>query len=196
MSSIFVCLLLFLIQVVPSFSVMSSCHLLLGRPLDLFPLLGCHSVHRLVHLLSFNLAIWPAHFHFCFSVYSMISMIFVLFLIYAHYRYAGLFQNGTGAQWDGDTMGRGHNEDRPIKLTAQLEQSTYGQELCAGNPNASRVGVSRSTIHAIKTLNTTVQSICVYLHLLPMYNRQKWTHVKQKQKKNWLWFSMRSAATC
>ena len=47
----------FLIQVVPSFSVMSSCHLLLGRPLDLFPLLGCHSVHRLVHLLSFNLAI-------------------------------------------------------------------------------------------------------------------------------------------
>ena len=63
---------------------MSSCHLLLGRPLDLFPLLGCHSVHRLVHLLSFNLAIWPAHFHFCFSVYSMISMIFVLFLISAH----------------------------------------------------------------------------------------------------------------
>ena len=85
MSSIFVCLLIaFLIQVVPSFSVMSSCHLLLGRPLDLFPLLGCHSVHRLVHLLSFNLAIWPAHFHFCFSVYSMISMIFVLFLISAH----------------------------------------------------------------------------------------------------------------
>ena len=63
---------------------MSSCHLLLGRPLDLFRLLGCHSVHRLVHLLSFNLAIWPAHFHFCFSVYSMISMIFVLFLISAH----------------------------------------------------------------------------------------------------------------
>ena len=74
----------FLIQVVPSFSVMSSCHLLLGRPLVLFPLLGCYSVHRLVHLLSFNLAIWPAHFHFCFSVYSMISMIFVLFLISEH----------------------------------------------------------------------------------------------------------------
>ena len=74
----------FLIQVVPSFSVMSSCHLLLGRPLDLFPLLGCHSVHRLVHLLSFNLAIWPAHFHFCFSVSSMILMIFVLFLISEH----------------------------------------------------------------------------------------------------------------
>ena len=55
-------------------SVMSSCHLLLGRPLVLFPLLGCHSVHRFVHLLSFNLAIWPAHFHFCFSVYSIILM--------------------------------------------------------------------------------------------------------------------------
>ena len=42
----------FLIQVTPSFLAMSSCHLLLGRPLDLFPLLGCHSVQRLVHLLS------------------------------------------------------------------------------------------------------------------------------------------------
>ena len=67
-----------------SFSVMSSCHRLLGCPLDLFPLLCCHSVHRLVHLLSFNLSVWPAHFHFCFSVYSMISMIFVLFLISEH----------------------------------------------------------------------------------------------------------------
>ena len=46
---------------------MSSCHLLLGRPLDLFPLLGCHSVQRLVHLLSFILAICPAHLHFCFQ---------------------------------------------------------------------------------------------------------------------------------
>ena len=63
---------------------MSSCHLLLGCPLDLFPLLGCHSVHPFVHLLSFNLAIWPAHFHFYFSMYSMISMIFVLFLISEH----------------------------------------------------------------------------------------------------------------
>ena len=40
-----------------SYSVMSSCHLLLGRPLDLFPLLGCHSVQCLVHQLSFFLAI-------------------------------------------------------------------------------------------------------------------------------------------
>ena len=29
---------------------------LLGRPLDLFPLLGCHSVHHFVHLLSSSLA--------------------------------------------------------------------------------------------------------------------------------------------
>ena len=69
---------------VPSFSVMSSCHLLLGRPLDLFPLLGCHSVQHLVHLLSFILAICPAHYHFCFSVYSMTSIIFVLFLTSEH----------------------------------------------------------------------------------------------------------------
>ena len=47
----------FLFQVVLTFPVMSSCQLVLGRPLDLFPLLGCHSVQRLVHLLSFILAI-------------------------------------------------------------------------------------------------------------------------------------------
>ena len=37
-----------------------SCHLLLGRPLDLFPALGCHSVQCLVHLLSF-LVICPTN---------------------------------------------------------------------------------------------------------------------------------------
>ena len=65
---------------------MSSCHLLLGRPLDLFPLLGCHSVQCFVHLLSFILAISPAHLHFCSSVYSM-SIISVLFLISEHVSY-------------------------------------------------------------------------------------------------------------
>ena len=74
----------FLFQVVPSFLAMSSCHHLLDRPLDLFPLLGCHSVQRLVHLLSFVLAVCSAHLHFCFSVYSMMSVIFVLFLISEH----------------------------------------------------------------------------------------------------------------
>ena len=57
----------FLFPVVPSFFAVLSCHLLLGRPLDLFPLLCCHCVQRLVHLLSFILAICPAHFHVCFS---------------------------------------------------------------------------------------------------------------------------------
>ena len=47
------------------FCLLLSCSLLLccivlasstGRPPDLFPLLGCHSVQRLVHLLSFVLA--------------------------------------------------------------------------------------------------------------------------------------------
>ena len=33
---------------------MSSCHLLLGRPHYLFPLFGCHSMQRLVHLVSFH----------------------------------------------------------------------------------------------------------------------------------------------
>ena len=60
---------------------MSSCHILLGRPLDLFVLFDCHSAQRLV-LLSFILARCPAHFHVCFfNVYSITSMIFVLFLI-------------------------------------------------------------------------------------------------------------------
>ena len=51
---------------------------------DLLPLLGCHSVQRLVHLLSFVLATCPAHLHFCFIVYSIMSIIFVLFLISEH----------------------------------------------------------------------------------------------------------------
>ena len=66
----------FLFQVVPSFLVMSSCHLLLGRPLDLFPLLGCHSAQRWVRLLSFTFAVCAAHLHFCFSVYSIMSIMF------------------------------------------------------------------------------------------------------------------------
>ena len=44
-------------------------------------LFGCHSVQCLVHLLSFILAVSPAHLHFCFSVYGMVSIIFVIFLI-------------------------------------------------------------------------------------------------------------------
>ena len=82
-SSIVLCLL-FSCSLVPFFLVMSFCHLLLGRPLDLFPLLGCHSVQPLVHLLSFILAICPAHLHFSFSVYSIVSIIFVLFQISEH----------------------------------------------------------------------------------------------------------------
>ena len=82
----FYCLLsiAFLFLVVPSFFAMSSCHLLLGHPLDFFPLLGCLSVQRLVNLLSFILAICPAHFHFTFSVCPIMSVIFILFLISEH----------------------------------------------------------------------------------------------------------------
>ena len=54
--------------------VMLSCHLLIGCPLDLFPVLGCHSVQHLVHLLSFILSICPAHLHICFSVYSVCQL--------------------------------------------------------------------------------------------------------------------------
>ena len=63
---------------------MSSCHLLLCRSLDLFPLHGCHSVQRLVHLLSSILATCPAHLHFCVRVYFIMSVILVLFLISEH----------------------------------------------------------------------------------------------------------------
>ena len=54
-----------------------------SSPLSL-PSPGYHSVHRLVYLLSFILAICPAHLHFCFSVYSQTSVTFVLFLISEH----------------------------------------------------------------------------------------------------------------
>ena len=70
--------------VAPSLFIVSSCRLLLGRPLGLFPLLGCHSVHLLVHLMSFILAICPAHFHSYFRMYSMTSAVIVLFLISEH----------------------------------------------------------------------------------------------------------------
>ena len=72
-----------LFQVVPSLAL-SSCRLLLGCPPDLFPLLDCSSVQRIVHLLSFSPALCPAHFHFCFSMSSMMSDTFVLFLISEH----------------------------------------------------------------------------------------------------------------
>ena len=74
----------FLFRAVPSFLEMSSCLLLLDRPLDLFPLFSCHCVPRLVHLLSFSLTICPVHLHFCFSVYTIMPIIFVLFLISEH----------------------------------------------------------------------------------------------------------------
>ena len=84
MSSIVLLSVVFLFQVVPSFIAMSFCHRLFGHPFDLFPLLGCNCVQRLVHLLSLILAIRPAHLHFCLSVYSMMSVIFVLFLVSEH----------------------------------------------------------------------------------------------------------------
>ena len=67
-----------LFQRTPSSFATSSCHLLLGRSLDLYLLLGCHSVQCLVHLLCFSLPICPAYFHFCFGVNSMMSVVFVL----------------------------------------------------------------------------------------------------------------------
>ena len=51
------------------FLALSSCHFLHGRPLDLFPLLGCHSVQRLDHILSL-LYVRPIS-TFVSSVYSI-----------------------------------------------------------------------------------------------------------------------------
>ena len=68
----------FLFQVVPSFLAMSSCHLLLGRSLD--PPLNPLLVATLCTYCTI-LAICPAHFYFCFSVYSIMPINFVLFLI-------------------------------------------------------------------------------------------------------------------
>ena len=82
--AIVLCLLLSCSRWFPPSCAKSSRHLLLGRPLDLFPLLGCHSVQRLVHLLSINLAICPVHLHFCLSVHSTMSIISVLFPISEH----------------------------------------------------------------------------------------------------------------
>ena len=51
-SSFVYCFFFFCLRVVPSFFAMSSCHLLLGHPLDLFLLLGCHAVQRLILYLT------------------------------------------------------------------------------------------------------------------------------------------------
>ena len=72
----------FLDHVTPSHRWISSLHLLLGLPLDLFPSLTCHSVHLIVHLLSFMRATCPAHFHFSLVISSMISYTFVFSHIY------------------------------------------------------------------------------------------------------------------
>ena len=70
-------------SLLPCFVVL-ACHLLLGRPLDIFPPLDHHSVQCLIYLLPFILAVCPTHFHFCFSVCSIMSNIFVLFQISEH----------------------------------------------------------------------------------------------------------------
>ena len=48
-----------LLQVAPSFYTLSSCRLLLGRPLHVFPLRGCHCVHRLVLLSLYMSSPFP-----------------------------------------------------------------------------------------------------------------------------------------
>lgn len=48
-------------------ATMSSIHLVIGFPLYRFPIGPFHHVTRLVHRSSFNLATWPAHFHFSFE---------------------------------------------------------------------------------------------------------------------------------
>ena len=55
-----------------------------SRPLPSPWLPLCASLCPPIVLSSVAIYIWLAHFHFCFSVYSMISMIFVLFLISEH----------------------------------------------------------------------------------------------------------------
>ena len=74
----------FLFQVVPSFLVMSSFHLLLGRPLvsSLSLVVTLCSVWS-TYCPSFLLRC-PAHLHFCLRVYTTTPVIFVLFLISEH----------------------------------------------------------------------------------------------------------------
>ena len=75
------CLLPFWSMLPPCHCWMSSCHLLLGLPLDLFLCLTCHSVHLTVHLLSLMHATCTAHFHLVFVMTFRISSTLVLSLI-------------------------------------------------------------------------------------------------------------------
>ena len=53
------------------------------------------SVQRLVHLLSFILAICPAYLHFCFSVYSIMSIIVSLIIVYIIYHNYNIYYVAT-----------------------------------------------------------------------------------------------------
>ena len=70
MPSIVVCLMLSCSRLFLPFFVMSPYHVLLRFPFDIFPLLDCHSVQRLVHLLSFILARLFSSFPFLFQYIS------------------------------------------------------------------------------------------------------------------------------
>jgi len=61
---------------------MLSFHLRSSLPLDRFPVLGLHSVHLFVHLLSLIISMCPAHFHFCWSINLGKSVTLVFCLIY------------------------------------------------------------------------------------------------------------------
>ena len=60
---------------------MSSCHLLLGLPLDAFQCLTCHSVHFTFNLSSFMRATCPAHFHFALVITFKVSSTSALSLL-------------------------------------------------------------------------------------------------------------------
>ena len=72
---------LILIQLFPTFSSISSLHLLFGFPLALLQSLGYHSVVILAYLLSSVLATCPAHLLFRSLVVLMTSFTLVLSMI-------------------------------------------------------------------------------------------------------------------
>ena len=72
-----------LIQLFPTFSSISSLHLLFGFPLALLQPLGNHSVVILAHLLSSILATCPAHLLFRSLTVSMTSFTLVFSLMVA-----------------------------------------------------------------------------------------------------------------
>ena len=145
MPSIVFCLVFSCSRWFPASFPFRLCRLQLGRPLDLFPLIGCRSVQRLVHLLPFILAIYLAHFFF--AVLFLCEVYHVSHL-YHYDRLAGLVVKasssgvedpGFESRFSRDFSGWSHTSDTKIGTPVATLPGAWHYRVSTGT---GRPGVS------------------------------------------------------